>query len=701
MNEQNIRLFVTDLDGTLLGDEAGTRRFRRLWDKLDEADRPLLCLSSGRLLDDIQRMVADDQLPRPDMIIGGVGTLIYDYNRQELVKAFAEILEEGWDLARVQEIVADFVAANGEAAAVEITRQPDHFQHDYKSSWYWHDARPEDMNTLEEALRENGLDVNVVYSSARHLDILPKWANKGNALQWLLRHLDIPAEEAVVAGDSGNDSAMFQIPGIRGIVVGNAQPELVAATRDLDVYLAADNQVCANGVIAGLQHFGLFPDSQEAEEAGGEDAALYASLQRSEPDGIDPLTSEQLALIRTGYRQAIAALKKNITPLGFSACSLDENETTGTDENYRSVWARDGSITLLGALPLIHQEAELRQCMQQSLETLLAHVSPNGQVPANVRIDDERPDYSGVGGIASIDSGIWLVIAFYQFVQATKDHDFLREHLGRLQEVMTWLSAHDSNNDSLLEIPEAGDWTDLFGRSYNVLYDEVLWYRCNLCFGRMLELVGDDKRAGDYFRWARVIKREILAHFWPQTGEQVYQSISFAEQQYSLGDARYLIAQVTPFDFSWRCDTFGNILAFLFDVIDAQKAQQMFRFMWGVGVNEPYPIANLYPVVHAGDKEWREYYTVNLLNLPHHYHNGGIWPFVGGMWVRFIHKLGLREVALQELYRLAELNRLGVLHEWEFNEWMHGRTGRPMGKAYQAWSASEYVLACHTLNVVA
>ena len=52
---------------------------------------------------------------------------------------------------------------------------------------------------------------------------------------------------------------------------------------------------------------------------------------------------------------------------------------------------------------------------------------------------------------------------------------------------MDWLSAHDSNNDGLLEIPEAGDWTDLFGRSYHVLYDEVLWYRANVCYGRLLE----------------------------------------------------------------------------------------------------------------------------------------------------------------------------------------------------------------------
>lgn len=104
-------------------------------------------------------------------------------------------------------------------------------------------------------------------------------------------------------------------------------------------------------------------------------------------------------------------------------------------------------------------------------------------------------------------------------------------------------------------------------------------------------------------------------------------------------------------------------------------------------------------MVHSGDPDWRPYYTVNLLNLPHHYHNGGIWPFIGAQWVRFIQRLGFRHIAYQELVKLAKLNQDGIFDEWEFNEWAHGETGRPMGKAYQAWSASEFLLACHDLRL--
>jgi len=688
-----IRLFSSDLDGTLLGDEEAAQQFKVLWESLDEGKRPLLCYNTGRLLDDVKEIVQRGRLPAPDYIISGVGTHIYDYNSHTVMKEFFEILEEGWDIQAVEKILAQL--------PFPLEKQPAHYQNAYKSSWYFDDATPDEIRQLSDALENENLDIHVVYSSGRHLDVLPKWANKGNALRWLLRHLNIPVTTAVVAGDSGNDNAMFSLTGIHGIVVGNAQPELLAYTEPLAIFRADPQDICATAVIRGLQYYNIFNGAISPAAESLESVHLYKSLRASGDDETGPLTADQFALIRQGYHKAIEALKKTITPLGFSACSLADNDTIGTDENYYSVWARDGAITVIGSLPLLTQDEAIHQCQRQTFITLLENISPNGQLPANVRIADQAPDYSGVGGIASIDSGLWVVIAFYAYVSHTHDLDFLRRYIGPLQMVMDWLSAHDSNNDALLEIPEAGDWTDLFGRSYNVLYDEVLWYRTNICYGRLLQMLGDEQRAGDYLRWARIIKREILANFWPSTQQNIYQTISFAEQQFSLGDARYLIAQITPFDFSWRCDAFGNILAYLYDVIDTPRASQTFRFMWGVGINEPHPIKNLYPAVTVGDKDWRQYYTVNLLNLPHHYHNGGIWPFVGGHWVRFIHKLGLRDLALQELSRLAELNKLGVLHEWEFNEWAHGQTGRPMGKAYQAWSASEYIRACHALHVLA
>jgi hypothetical protein len=217
----------------------------------------------------------------------------------------------------------------------------------------------------------------------------------------------------------------------------------------------------------------------------------------------------------------------------------------------------------------------------------------------------------------------------------------------------------------------------------------------------LLERQKRDTEALEYRQFAEHVRKAILRTFWPSTSaEPGERGPAFTSAQYSLGDARYLLAQVTPFSFSWRCDVLGNLLAFINNLLDPRKAMMTFRFLWGVGVSDPWPVKNLYPPVQAGDPEWRSYYTVNLLNLPNHYHNGGLWPFIGSMWVRFIYRLGMPELAQRELVKLAKLCKLGQAQPWEFNEWHHGTTGRPMGKHYQAWSAAGFIRACHDLEAV-
>lgn len=685
---QSIRLFASDLDGTLWGNPESLLRFKQAWEALKGDHSPLLTYNSGRRVQDVLSLCQTRRLPMPDYIIGGVGTELYDCREQRMMPEFAAQFGEGWDLAKIEAIMS---------SEPGVERQPPEFLHPYKSSWYLHRADRRKIDELRRDFASAGLDVIVVYSSLRDLDVLPRHAEKGNALAWLCQRLEIPLSQVLVAGDTGNDSGMFLLPDVHGIVVENAQPELFEAVVKLPVFVS--RQIMADGVLEGLKHFGVIPSVPPPSAVPPEKRDRTATWQGMlfGPEAFRTLQAEERELIETGYAKAVIALHKNITPIGFSACSLTDNTVTGTDANYRSVWARDGCFTVIQTIEM--DDPALREAQLQTLRTLLGAIAPNGQVPANVRIDDLKPEYVGVGGICSIDSGLWLIMAVYHYVTHTRDMSLLTDYAEPLQRCMDWLSAHDSNNDGLIEVPEAGDWTDLFGRSYQVLYDEVLWYRANVCYGRLLEYRQDFDRAAGYLRGSQQIAGKIKASFWPTTASDPNAVPTFADRQASLGDAQYLIAEITPFAFNWRCDVLGNILAFLTNVIDVERARTAFRFMWGVGVNDPFPVANLYPAVQSGDPDWRPYYTVNLLNLPNHYHNGGIWPFIGGLWVRFIHRLGLHDIASNELVKLAKLNRLGRANEWEFNEWVHGTTGRPMGKAYQAWSAAAYVRACQELHL--
>ena len=78
-----LRLLSTDLDGTVVGDNDATRRFRDFWHALPDDLRPVLVFNSGRLIDDQLALLEEVPLPQPDYIIGGVGTMLHAKKRRD------------------------------------------------------------------------------------------------------------------------------------------------------------------------------------------------------------------------------------------------------------------------------------------------------------------------------------------------------------------------------------------------------------------------------------------------------------------------------------------------------------------------------------------------------------------------------------------------------------------------------------------
>jgi hypothetical protein len=151
---------------------------------------------------------------------------------------------------------------------------------------------------------------------------------------------------------------------------------------------------------------------------------------------------------------------------------------------------------------------------------------------------------------------------------------------------------------------------------------------------------------------------------------------------------------------SERFDLLGNSLAVISGL--ASPSRQTAIVEWveteiatlqdrgELAVNFP---PNLFPFLHPTDPDWIPRYQD--FNLPGEYHNGGIWPFIGGFYVVALVASGFPELAEERLGVLTDLVRLSrdPNLSFGFNEWIRAQDGTPQGQDWQTWSAAMYLYA--------
>ncbi|MEX0641109.1 MAG: HAD-IIB family hydrolase [Pirellulales bacterium] len=239
-------LVISDVDGTLLGDDDALLRFYA-W-RVVQGPRVVLAYASGRFCSSLAASVKETILPEPDYLIGGVGTQLRRFDGCESVGEWERVPIESWNGPKVRRVLSTHP---------RLMPQPDVFQSERKVSYYYYNAAPEELAKVVQVLQGAGIIADVIYSSARDLDVVPHGVNKGSAAAYLARRLGVG--RVIACGDTGNDAPLM-CQGFCGVVVGNALPELRAHCSER-IYLSPHTH--ADGVLDGIRYW-----SERQERSG-------------------------------------------------------------------------------------------------------------------------------------------------------------------------------------------------------------------------------------------------------------------------------------------------------------------------------------------------------------------------------------------------------------------------------------------------
>ncbi|HSB34481.1 MAG TPA: glycoside hydrolase 100 family protein [Nitrospirota bacterium] len=380
-------------------------------------------------------------------------------------------------------------------------------------------------------------------------------------------------------------------------------------------------------------------------------------------------------LVEECYRRSIRLLRKNSHAGGVIACAKSKK---AVDRGYAAVFGRDAAICALGMVA--SGDRELLRHARVSLLTLANHQAGNGQIPKYVKPASREVDfwYSGC-----IDATLWWLVAV-DFYDRSLPGEGLREKLAQnIGSALGWLFCQEHQGMYLLQQNEASDWADIMPRSGFVLYSNALWYHVKKRYG-----IATAGKTRDFFK--------IIFFPFDKPAPDHKRARVLTDYITSRAKRRDFYLSFVNFSF-WgeEVDVLGNILACILGLSFPEKANAVVDGLIRLRVNRPFPVRVVHAPIRELSRFWRPYMERHSQNFPYQYHNGGIWPFAGGFWVMLLAQLGREELAGKELERLAESL---AENNWGFNEWLHGRTGKPMGMTGQSWNAALFVLAYRALR---
>jgi hypothetical protein len=376
-------------------------------------------------------------------------------------------------------------------------------------------------------------------------------------------------------------------------------------------------------------------------------------------------------IVQECRRRAIGLLHGNLAAHGIRAAApLAHARRRG----YQAVFARDAAVCALGMV--LSGDAALARGAATGLFTLARYQAPNGQIPKFVDPPGREADFWYLG---CIDATLWWLIAVDYLARVGAIGDIRRDLAPQVDRALQWLACQEHQRFHLVMQGEASDWADLMPRSGFVLYSNSLWYQVKRAYGLPCA------------EQTRAAFNQLFHPFSAGLAEYRRARLLNAYVRRRARNRDLYLSFVNFSFFGDEGDVFGNLLAVLFGLTDHRASLRIIGGLQRARADARYPIRVVCDPIPEDHMLWREYMYRHRQNLMWQYHNGGIWPFVGGFWVTALARVGALREAREELVALARANAVG---EWRFSEWLHGRTGRARGMPFQSWNAAAYLMAC-------
>jgi hypothetical protein len=334
---------------------------------------------------------------------------------------------------------------------------------------------------------------------------------------------------------------------------------------------------------------------------------------------------------------------------------------------YPEPYTRDLMFSIFGIA--VSDNKKLLGSIRKVLETLAMNQTEHGHIPSLVHDKEDR---------GSSDSTPLFLLGTGIFRKATGDDDFLKD---AVEKALVWMEYQSPSDRSLVAQQPTSDWRDeQWVLGYGLFVNTLVY--------SYLRLLGKNEKADKIcYDMRRFTITGGIIHRHVHEGLVVRHKPYYALWSYKIHSSE-------------RFDLLGNSIAILSGLASPSRADEMISWIeeecdnmektGDLAVDLP---PNFFPFMRPEDPDW--YPRYELYNKPGEYHNGGIWPFVCGMYIAALVASGKHTLAHEKLMALTQLVKLSQNAElnYGFNEWINAQTGKQMGQDWQTWSAALYLYA--------